>query len=120
MSGMDRKFRNGYIATLTAGLDHDFRDVKFSAAYVGTVGVHLPRVYSPNSYVGAEPAFAPFTRFDSSGLAIGGYGVENLITSGSHSSYDAVQPGLTENSPDARLGVQASYPYSKSLDDRGA
>src|SRR5581483_1497068 len=48
VSGIDRNFRNGYIGTFTAGFDHDFRDVKLSAAYVGTVGVHLPRVYSPN------------------------------------------------------------------------
>jgi hypothetical protein len=120
VSGIDRNFRNGYMATFTAGLDHDFRDVKFSAAYVGTVGVHLPRVYSPNSYVGAEPAFAPFTRFDSSGQAIGGYGVENLITSGSHSSYHALQISVAKSSPRAGLGVQASYTYSKSLDDTSA
>jgi len=117
VSGIDRNFRNGYIGSYTAGLDHDFGDVKFSAAYVGTTGVHLPRQYAPNSYVGAAPAFAPFTRFDSSGHAIGGYGVMNLITSGSHSSYNALQTSLTKNSARHGLGLQASYTYSKSLDD---
>src|SRR5262249_54514563 len=91
VSGIERQFRNGYLETFTAGVDHDFRDVKFSAAYVGTAGVHLVRVYSPNSYVGADPEFAPFTRFDSSGHAVGGYGIENMISSGSHSSYHALQ-----------------------------
>ncbi len=120
VSGIDRNFRNGYIGTFTAGFDHDFRDVKLSAAYVGTVGVHLPRVYSPNSYVGAEPEFAPFTRFDSSGNAAGGYGVESIISSGSHSSYHALQTSLTKNSARRGLGLQASYTYSKSLDDTSA
>src|SRR5581483_4677708 len=101
ISGIDRNFRNGYIGTFTAGVDHDFRDVKFSAAYVGTAGIHLARVYSPNGYVGADPAFAPYTQFDSAGHAIGGYGVESLISSGSHSSYHALQTSLTKNSPRA-------------------
>jgi hypothetical protein len=120
VSGIDREFRNGYIGSFTAGVDHDFRDVKFSAAYVGTVGVHLPRVYSPNSYVGASPAFAPFTRFDSTGHPIGGYGVESIVTSGSHSSYHALQTSVTKNSARLGLGLQASYTYSKSLDDTSA
>lgn len=120
ISGIDRNFRNGYIASFSAGVDHDFRDVKFSAAYVGTVGIDLPRVYSPNSYVGASPAFAPYTRFDSSGHAIGGYGVESLMTSGSHSSYNALQTSLAKNSARRGLGLQASYTYSKSLDDTSA
>ena len=80
--GMARDFRNGYIGTYTAGLDHDFRDVKFSAAYVGTVGVHLASVFSPNGYNGADPGFAPFTQFNSAGQPIGGFGAEVLMTPG--------------------------------------
>lgn len=120
VSGIARNFRNGYIGTVTAGFDHDFRDVKFSAAYVGTAGIHLARVYSPNGYVGADPAFAPYTQFDSSGHAIGGYGVESIISSGSHSSYHALQTSLTKNSARLGLGLQASYTYSKALDDTSA
>jgi hypothetical protein len=120
VGGIDRDFRNGYIASFTAGVDHDFGDVKFTAAYVSTIGIHLASVYSPNSYGGADPAFAPFTNFDSSGNRIGGYGTESLITSGSHSSYHALQTSLTKNSSRAGLGLQASYTYSKSLDDTSA
>jgi hypothetical protein len=120
VSGIDRGFRNGYLETFTAGFDHNLGDVKFSASYIGTVGVHLARVYSPNSYVGAEPRFAPFTQFDSNGHAIGGFGVESLISSGSHSSYHALQTSVTKNSPRAGLGLQGSYTYSKSLDDTSA
>ncbi|MBZ5679940.1 MAG: TonB-dependent receptor [Acidobacteriia bacterium] len=117
MIGIAKNFRNGYIGSYTAGVDHDFGDVKFSAAYVATTGIHLASVYSPNSYGGADPAFAPFTQFDSSGRAIGGFAPEVLITSRSHSSYHSLQTSLSKNSPRAGLGVQASYTYSKSLDD---
>ncbi|HEX4424193.1 MAG TPA: hypothetical protein VH079_02260, partial [Terriglobales bacterium] len=117
MAGIAKNFRNGYIGTYTAGVDHDFGDVKFSAAYVATAGIHLPSVYSPNSYGGADPAFAPFTQFDSTGKAIGGFGPESIMSSESHSTYHALQTSLTKNSSRAGLGIQASYTYSKSIDD---
>ncbi len=120
LSGIAKNFKNGYVGSYTAGIDHDFGDVKFSAAYVATAGIHLTSIYSPNSYGGADPAFAPFTEFDSSGRAIGGLGPESIITSRSHSSYHALQTSLIKNSPRAGLGLQASYTYSKSLDDTSA
>jgi len=120
MTGFARNFRNGYIESYTAGFDHDFRDVKFSAAYVATAGVHLASVYSPNSYGGADAAFAPFTQFDSSGKAIGGFGPEVVMSSRSHSTYHSLQTSVSKNSARAGLGLQASYTYSKSLDDTSA
>jgi len=120
ITGIARNFGNGYIGSWTAGVDQDFGDFKFNASYVATTGIHLARVYDPNSYGGADPGFAPFTQFDSSGHAIGGYGPEIIMTSGSHSSYHALQTSLTKNSPRAGLGLQASYTYSKSLDDTSA
>jgi hypothetical protein len=120
MTGLAKNFRNGYIESYTAGIDHDFKDFKFSAAYVATAGVHLSSVYSPNSYGGADPAFAPFTQFDSTGRAIGGFGPESLMTSRSHSTYHALQSSVSKNSARAGLGLQASYTYSKSLDDTSA
>ena len=119
-TGIAKNFGNGYLGSWTAGVDHDFGDVKFSAAYVGTAGVHLARVYWPNSYAGASPAFAPFTQFNSTGRATGGFAQEGLITSGSHSTYHALQGSLTKNSPRAGLGLQASYTYAKSIDDTSA
>jgi len=120
VSGLARDFRNGYIGSYTLGVDHDFGDVKFSTAYVATAGVHLPRAYSPNGYGGAGPGFAPYTRFDSAGNPTGGYGAETIITSGSHSSYHSLQTSLTKNSARLGLGLQASYTFSKSLDDTSA
>jgi hypothetical protein len=118
--GIAKNFGNGYIGSWTAGIDHDFHDVKFNASYVATAGIHLVRVYSPNSYTGADPAFAPFTEFDPAGHAIGGLGQEYLVTSGSHSSYHSLQTSLSKNSARAGLGLQASYTYSKSIDDTSA
>jgi len=120
LPGIAKNFRNGYIGTYTLGIEHDFRDVKLSADYVATSGIHLPRIYSPNGYGGAGPGFAPFTQFDSSGNAISGLGPESIMSSGSHSSYHSLQAGLGKNSARLGLGFQMSYTYSKSLDDTSA
>ncbi|HEY3973401.1 MAG TPA: TonB-dependent receptor [Candidatus Sulfotelmatobacter sp.] len=118
--GIAKNFANGYIGSWTAGVDHDFRDVKVNVSYVATAGIHLARVYSPNSYGGADPAHAPFTQFNSSGQAIGGYGPELIMSSGSHSSYHSLQASASKTSARAGLGLQASYTYSKSIDDSSA
>jgi len=116
--GMAQNFRNGYIGSYTAGLDHEFGGgVKFNAAYVGTVGVNLPVIAYPNSFPGAGPGFAPFTSFSSSGQVTGGLGSVNLMSSGAHSSYNALQTSLTKTWSGTGSGLQASYTYSKSLDD---
>ena len=120
MSGFAKNFRNGYIESYTAGIDHDFGDVKFSAAYVATGGVHLSSFYYPNSYGGADPAFAPFTQYDAAGNAVSGFGPELVMTSRSHSTYQSLQTSATKTSARAGLGLQASYTYSKSLDDTSA
>jgi hypothetical protein len=115
-----KQFRNGYIGTCTLGLDQDLGTLKFSASYVGTAGVHLPSVLSPNGYQGAAPAFAPFTKFNAAGDAVGGFGPELVMTSGSHSTYHALQTSLTESQSQIGLSFQASYTFSKSIDDTSA
>jgi hypothetical protein len=42
------------------------------------------------------------------------------MTSGSHSSYHSLQASVSKNSARAGLGLQASYTYSKSIDDTSA
>jgi hypothetical protein len=117
---IDRNFRNGYIGTYTAGVDHDFGSVKVSAAYVATAGVRLASVFSPNGYSGADAAFAPFTQFDSTGHATGGFGPEVVMTNGSHSTYHALQTSVSQNQSRIGLSFQASYTFSKSIDDTSA
>jgi hypothetical protein len=116
----DPHFRNGYIATDTFGMDHEIRGIKLSASYVGTAGIHLASILSPNGYGGADPAFAPYTHFNASGDAIGGFGPETVMTSGSHSSYHALQTSLSQSTARMGLSFQASYTFSKSLDDTSA
>ncbi len=120
ISGIAKNFGNGYMGSWTAGIDHDFHDFKASASYVATTGIHLPRFYNPNGYGGACQGFAPFTQFDTECHATGGFGPETIMTSGSHSSYHSLQAGLTKTSARLGLGLQASYTYSKSLDDTSA
>jgi len=115
--GMAPEFRNGYIGTWTAGFDHQAGDFDLSAGYVATTGVKLPALTFPNSYGGAGPEFAPFTRFDESGRAVSGLGPMYVMTSRSHSTYHALQTGLRKTSPRFGLGFQVSYTFSKSLDD---
>jgi len=115
--GLAADFKNGSIGSYRLGIDHGFGNLSASVSYVATVGIHLPSVYSPNSYTGADPPFAPFTHFDSTGHPIGGYGSESLISSESHSSYHSLQASISNKSAWAGLQMQASYTYSKSLDD---
>jgi hypothetical protein len=115
--GMLPDFSNGYIETYTAGLEHDFGQVQLNLSYVATAGVKLASLMYPNSYGGAGPAFAPLTRFDASGQVAGGFGPEFLVSSRSHSTYHALQIGAQKTSTRWGVGFQASYSFSKSLDD---
>jgi hypothetical protein len=120
VSVMSRNFKNGYIGTYTAGFDHDFGIVRWNAAYVGTAGIHLARVFAPNGYAGAGPQFARFTQFDSSGNATGGFGPEYVMSSDSHSNYNALQTSVSGTNAKIGLNFAASYTFSKSIDDTSA
>jgi Carboxypeptidase regulatory-like domain/TonB dependent receptor len=120
VSVMSRNFKNGYIGTYTAGVDHDFGILRWNAAYVGTAGIHLARVFAPNGYAGAGPQFARFTQFDSSGNATGGFGPEYVMASDSHSSYNALQTSVSGTNAKIGLNFAASYTFSKSIDDTSA
>lgn len=117
---MSSDFRNGYIGSYTAGIDRDLGDVKLSAAYVATMGVKLVRLDFPNGYSGAAPSVARFTQFNDAGQATGGYGLTMLVTNRSHSTYHSLQVSAGKNSLRLGLGFQASYTFSKSIDDSSA
>jgi hypothetical protein len=117
LTGIDRRFGNGYLQTWTLGAERQFGKLTADAAYVGTAAVKLPRVSYINGYSGAGPGFAPYTNFDSAGNAIGGFGTEQLITATAHSSYHALQTSLAGTFPHVGPGIQVSYTWSKSLDD---
>ena len=117
---MSRDFTDGYIGTYTAGVEHKFNDVTLDASYVATVGVKLAALNFPNGYPGAEPSFAPFTLFNAQGNPVSGYGEEALMSNRSHSTYHSLQTSVTKTSVRWGLGFEASYTYSKSLDDASA
>jgi len=114
------KFGNGYVGTWTAAVERSFSDITASAAYVATVGVSLPRIDFPNAYGGADPTWARYTTFDAAGAANGGLGPIVAMTDRSHSSYNSLQTSVSKNSLRWGLGFQASYTFSKSIDDTSA
>jgi hypothetical protein len=117
LAGIDRRFGNGYLQTWTLGLERAFGGLTADVAYVGTSAFRLPRMSYPNAYPGADPEFARFTNFDSSGAVTGGFGFESVMTATSHSSYNALQTSLSGNVGHGGPSLQAGYTWGKSLDD---
>jgi hypothetical protein len=117
LSGVDRRFGNGFLETWTLGLERAFGKLTADVAYVGTAASRLPRSSYPNAYQGADPSFARFTEFDNSGAVTGGFGFESVITATSHSSYHALQTSLSGNVGRGGPAIQAGYTFGKSLDD---
>jgi len=120
LGGISPDFRNGYIATYSAGFENSFGDVNLSASYVATAGIHLAAMQAINGYAGASPEFAPFVQTDSSGNIVAGFGPSYLMSTRSHSTYHALQTGVGKTSVRLGLGFETSYTYSKSLDDTSA
>jgi hypothetical protein len=117
LAGIDRNFGNGMLDTWTLGLERQFGNITADVGYVGTAGVKLPRMTFPNGYAGANQTFAPFTQFDGAGNVIGGFGTETVVDDTAHSTYHALQTSLQGTFAHGGPGVQASYTWSKSLDD---
>ncbi len=117
VAGIDRHFGNAYLDTWTLGVERNIFGLTADASYVGTAGVHLARAAYPNGYTGADQTFARYTEFDSSGAITGGFGTETLIEANSHSTYHALQTSLQGTIAHGGPGLQASYTWSKSLDD---
>jgi hypothetical protein len=117
LNGVDSSFGNGTLYTWTAGVERKVGNLTASASYVGTAGVKLPRNSFPNGYPSADPAFAPYTEFDSAGKVIGGFGVETVIMADSHSSYHALQTSLSGTMGHGGPGIQASYTWGRSIDN---
>ncbi len=120
ISSIDPAFGNAYLQTWTMGLERHFGDLVADASYVGTAAVKLARDSFFNGYPGAGPSFAPYTQFDPAGNITGGFGTENVVTSTAHSSYHSLQTSLQENVAHGGPGVQASYTWSKALDETSA
>jgi hypothetical protein len=117
VAGIAPNFSGGYMGTWTAGIERKIGGVNLNGTYVGTAGIKLPAMDFLNGFTGADPAFAPYTQFDAAGQVTGGYGPVTEFTNRSHSSYHALQLSASNNLTAFGLGFQASYSFSKSLDD---
>ena len=117
LSGVDRRFGNGFLQTWTLGVERAFGGLTADVAYVGTSAFRLPIMSFPNAYPGADAQFARFTNFDNSGTVTGGFGFESVITATAHSSYNALQTSLSGNVGHGGPALQAGYTWGKSLDD---
>ncbi|HWA96155.1 MAG TPA: TonB-dependent receptor [Terracidiphilus sp.] len=117
LSGIDPNFGNATLFIWTLGMERKFGNLTADAAYVGTAAQHLPTYTYPNAFPGAGPGFAPHTTFDSNGDVTGGFGVENVINALAHSTYHALQTSLSGTVGRSGPGIQASYSWSKSIDD---
>ena len=106
-AGISRDLQNGYIGSWTAGVEQKIRAMTVNASYVGTAGIKLTGFNFPNGYAGATPEFARYAQF----------GPITLLTNRSHSIYHALQLSASRNLTAAGLGFQASYSWSKSIDD---
>jgi hypothetical protein len=117
VSAVSRQFGNAALATWTLGLERSLGNVTASANYVGTTAYKLARASFPNAYPGATAEFAHFTTFSATGAPVGGFGTEQEITASSHSNYHALQLSAAGQSGRGGPGLQASYTWSKSIDD---
>jgi len=117
VNAISRDFRNAYLETWSFALERPIGRLAANAAYVGTAGVSLPAINFPNGYPGATAGFAPYTQFNASGETIGGFGTEILMTNRSHSTYHALQSSLQGRVTSGGPDIQASFTWSKSLDD---
>ncbi len=117
VQAISRRFGNATLGTWTLGLERSLGNVTASANYVGTTAYKLARVSFPNAYPGATAAFAPYTRFDATGAPVGGFGTESEVTPDSHSSYHSLQLSAAGQTGHGGPGLQASYTWSKSIDD---
>ena len=117
VQSISRRMGNAMLATWSLGLERAFGKVTTSAGYVGTSAYKLARISFPNAYPGATAEFARFTNFNSAGVPIGGFGTESELTPSSHSSYHALQLSASGTTGHSGPGIQASYTWSKSIDD---
>ena len=117
VQAISREMGNAMLATWSLGLERAVGKITATAGYVGTSAYKLARASFPNAYPGATAQFAHFTNFSPAGVPVSGFGTENEVTPTSHSSYHALQLSASGPTGHGGPGIQASYTWSKSIDD---
>jgi hypothetical protein len=104
--------RNGYTTAGNVTLERELPgDFLLQMGYVTNNGVKLEASEWPNAYAGAEPQYSPFS------IATPGLGEFQLIDNHGHSIYHSLQSMVRKVSPSHGLQLQASYTWSKVIDN---
>jgi hypothetical protein len=103
--------RNGYMINGNVTVERQLPgNMALSVSYVTTDGA-LPGSSFPNAYSGALPQYTPYTDVNP------GLGEFQVIDNHEHSTYNSLQVELRKTSATYGLTFQASYTYSKLLDN---
>jgi hypothetical protein len=104
--------RNGYTMSGNVTIQQEIPGaVLLQVAYVANNAVRLYAPSVPNGYTGALPQNAPYTAVDS------GLGEFTLLDNHGHSTYNALQATLRKVTPNKGITFQASYTFSKAIDN---
>jgi hypothetical protein len=112
LNAISMSLRNGYMINGNTTLERQLPgDMALSMSYVASNGVALQGASFPNAYAGALPQYTPYTD------ANPGLGEFQLIDNHDHSTYNALEVELRKTSAKYGLSFQASYTYSKLLNN---
>jgi len=112
LNAISMSLRNGYMINGNVSLERQLPgDMALSITYVASNGVALQGSNFPNAYSGASPQYTPYTD------ANPGLGEFQVIDNHEHSTYNALEVQLRKTSARYGLTFQASYTYSKLLDN---
>jgi hypothetical protein len=104
--------RNGYTLAGNFTIQQELPGaVALQVAYVANNAAKLYAASVPNGYTGAQPQYAPYA------VADPGLGEFILLDNHGHSTYNALQATLRKVSASHGLTFQASYTYSKAIDN---
>ena len=100
-----------------SGLERKFGNLTADASYVGTAAKSCRATAFPMPIPAPVRLCAATPSSTAPGNVTGGFGVENVIIGDAHSTYHALQTSLSGTVGHGGPGIQASYTWSKSIDD---
>jgi len=104
--------RNGYTLAGNVTVQQELPGaLALQVAYVANNAVELYAPSVPNGYTGALPQYAPYSALDP------GLGEFILLDNHGHSTYNALQATLRKVTPSKGITFQASYTYSRAIDN---
>lgn len=109
------RMRNGYTINGNFTLEHQFAGgIAVQASYVANNGVSLWNQGYPNGFIGAEPAYSPYTQITP------GLTELQVFYNAAHSTYNGLQLQARKSSPAHGFVFQANYTWAKDMTDADA